>query len=314
MGVAHWDDVDWRHGAKGAMDVMFQRLGDAAGTVGVGVNRARVAPGKLPTPPHSHGASEELYFVLAGSGLAWQDDEVHEVRPLDCVIHRPDEHEHTFVAGPEGLEYLVFGTRHRTEIGWLPRSRAIRIGWPWVEGRDDDPWETEAEAAPLEHGDPAPRPENILNVDEVELEDNGAMTSAPLATRERSTLSGLHWEQLAAGRRGSPPHCHSEEEEVFVILDGEATLELWPAPVKEARGARSETIPLRAGHVVARPPGSGIAHSFLAGPDGVTMLIYGTRTPNDMAWFPRSSKIFWRGLGVIGRIESLEYGDGEPDE
>ena len=44
------------------------------------------------------------------------------------------------------------------------------------------------------------------------------------------------------------------------------------------------------------------------------MLIYGTRRPNDMAWFPRSNKIFWRGLGVIGRIESLDYGDGEPDD
>jgi uncharacterized cupin superfamily protein len=314
MGVAHWDDVEWRRRAKGVMDASWQRLGDEAGTHGVGLNRVRVAPGKLPTPPHSHGASEELYFVLAGSGLAWQDDEVHEVRPLDCVIHRPDEHEHTFVAGPEGLEYLVFGTRHPTEIGWLPRSRAIRIGWPWAEGRDDDPWDTEAEAAPLEHGEPAPRPENILNVDEVELEDNGSMTTAPLATRERSTLAGLAWERLAAGRRGSPPHCHSEEEEIFVLLDGEATLELRPAPVKEARGATSETIALHPGHVVARPPGTGIAHSFLAGPNGATMLIYGTRKPNDMAWFPRSSKIFWRGLGVIGRIESLEYRDGEPDE
>jgi hypothetical protein len=44
------------------------------------------------------------------------------------------------------------------------------------------------------------------------------------------------------------------------------------------------------------------------------MLIYGTRRPNDMAWFPRSNKIFCCGLGVIGRIESLEYDDGEPDD
>jgi hypothetical protein len=43
------------------------------------------------------------------------------------------------------------------------------------------------------------------------------------------------------------------------------------------------------------------------------MLIYGTRRANDMAWFPRSNKIFWRGLGVIGRIESLDYHGGEPD-
>ncbi|MDQ3161712.1 MAG: hypothetical protein M3Q92_02595 [Actinomycetota bacterium] len=41
---------------------------------GDGVNRVRIEPEKLPTPPHSHGASEELFFVLGGSGLAWQDE------------------------------------------------------------------------------------------------------------------------------------------------------------------------------------------------------------------------------------------------
>ncbi|MCI4509605.1 cupin domain-containing protein, partial [Escherichia coli] len=143
----------------------WQRLGHEAGTRTVGVNRVRVAPGMLPTPPHSHTASEEVFFVLAGSGLAWQDGDVHEVRPRDCVIHRANEHEHTFIAGEDGLEYLAYGTRHPTEVGWLPRSRAIRFGWPWVEGRDDDPWDVEAAGGPLAHGKPAPRPANILNVD-----------------------------------------------------------------------------------------------------------------------------------------------------
>ena len=314
MAVAHWDDVPWHHRAKGEMDATWQALGAAAGSSGVGVNRVRVAPGKLPTPPHSHGASEEAFFVLAGSGLAWQDGEVHEVGPRDCVVHRADEHEHTFVAGPDGLEYIVYGTRHATEIGWLPRSRAIRIGWPWVEGRDDDPWDVEAQAPPLAYGEPAPRPANIVNVDEVELEQLESGAVAPLATSERSVQAGLHWETVAPGRRVTPPHCHSEEEEVFVVLDGDGTLELWPAPVREARGARREDVPVRAGHVVVRPPGTGIAHSLRAGPGGMTMLTYGTRRPNDMCWYPRSSTIYWRGLGVIGRIESLDYADGEPDD
>jgi uncharacterized cupin superfamily protein len=308
MGVAHWDEVEFHRRAKGEMDASWQALGDAAGTRGVGVNRVRVEPGKLPTPPHSHGASEELYFVLAGSGLAWQDEAVHEVRPLDCVIHRADEHEHTFVAGPDGLEYLVFGTRHPTELGWLPRSRAIRLGWPWVEGRDDDPWDVEATAPPLEVREPAPRPDNIVNVDEVQPETFRYQTFHYFTPDETTRLTGLAWEKLTPGHRGSVPHCHSAEEEVFVILDGTATLELWPS------GGEIEETPLRAGHLIARPPGSGVSHSFRAGPDGVTMLVYGTRDPNDMCWYPRSNKIKWRGLGVIGRIEALDYSDGEPLE
>jgi uncharacterized cupin superfamily protein len=315
MGVAHWDEVEWRRNAKGEMDAEWQRLGDAAGVRAVGLNRVRVAPGRLPTPPHSHGASEELYYVLAGSGLAWQDGDVHEVGPRDCVIHRADELEHTFVAGAGGLEYLVFGTRHPTELGWLPRSRAIRLGWPWVEGRADDPWDVEAACEPLAYGEPAPRPVNIVNVDEVEAEPWGdKVVTRSLADRERTVLAGLHWERLAPERIGSVPHCHSAEEELFVILEGTATLHLWPSPLREHRGATREEVELRPGHVVARPPGTGVSHWFTAGSEGCTMLVYGTRDPNDMCWYPRSSKISWRGLGVIGRIESLDYFDGEPED
>lgn len=314
MGIAHWDDVEQHHLARGEMDASVQRLGDAAGTKGVGLNRFRVAPGRLPNPPHSHGASEEIYFVLGGSGLAWQDEQVHEVRPGDCIIHRADELEHTFIAGPEGLDFLVFGTRHPTEFGWLPRSGAVRLGWPWIEGRTDNPWDIEAEQPPLAYGEPAPRPPNILNVDEVELESRGSVQPAPLAADGRSELAGFHWKQLGPGARGSVPHCHSEEEEIFVILEGKGTLHLWPSPVAEARGAPHEEIAIRPGHVIARPPATKVSHWFRAGPSGLTMLIYGTRCANDMAWYPRSNKIQWRGLGVIGRIESLAYEDGEPDD
>ena len=314
MGITHWDEIEPRRLAKGEMDATWQQLGPAAGCVGVGVNRVHVAPGRMPTPPHSHGASEELYYVLSGTGLAWQDDAVHEVRPGDCVIHVADHFEHTFIAGDDVLELLVFGTRHPTEFGWLPRSRAVRLGWPWVEGRHDDPWDIEASGPALEIGEPAERPDNIVNVEEVEQEQTPTRTSSPLATTQRSHQAGLHWERLHPGGRGSPPHCHSEEEEVFVILDGEGTLELWPSPQAEASGKTREDVPLRPGHVVARPPGSRVAHAFEAGPSGLTMLIYGTRRPNDICWYPRSRKIYWRGLGVIGRIETLAYGDGEPDE
>jgi uncharacterized cupin superfamily protein len=120
--------------------------------------------------------------------------------------------------------------------------------------------------------------------------------------------------RIEPGRLGAPPHCHSAEEEVFVLLDGEGTLELWPAPRAAGYGAQREDVPVQAGHVVARPPATQLGHAFRAGAGGLTLLAYGTREPNDIAYYPRSNKISWRGVGVIGRIEHLEYGDGEPDD
>jgi uncharacterized cupin superfamily protein len=301
--------------AKGEMDATWQRLGDAAGAEGIGVNRVRVAPGMLPTPPHSHGASEETFFVVAGSGLAWQDDAGHDVGPGDCVVHRANEMEHTFRAGPDGLDYLVYGTNHPTELGWLPRSRAVRLGWPWVEGRTDDPWDVEVQAEPLAFGEGGERPPNIVHLDDVSAtEPRGGDTVKALAAAAGSRTTGLNWRRLSPGRMGPPPHCHSEDEEVFVVLEGDGTLELWPSPLAEARGVQREDVPVRAGHVVARPPATRVAHAFRAGAAGMTMLVYGTRRPNDICYYPRSRKIAWRGVGLIGRVESLDYMDGEPPD
>jgi uncharacterized cupin superfamily protein len=309
--IAHWDEVEGRRRAKGEMDATWQPLGRTAGTKDVGVNRVRVAPGMLPTPPHEHMAAEEVFFVLSGSGLLWQDGAVHEIRAGDCVVQRARSMPRTFRAGPDGLEYLVYGINLRAELGWLPRSRAVRLGPVWVEGRDDDPWDVEETAEPLEFGEPAPRPANVVNLEDVPEDSEGNETWRSLAEAAGCEQAGLHWSQLAPGKYGPPPHVHSEEEEVFVILEGDGTLELWPTPVMERRGVEREEIPVRPGHVVARPPGTKIAHAFRAGEGGLTMLVYGTRSPNDICYYPRSRKIYWRGVGLIGRVEALDYYDGE---
>ena len=62
-----------------------------------------------------------------------------------------------------------------------------------------------------------------------------------------------------------------------------------------------------------RPAATRVPHAFRAGSAGLTYLAYGTREPNDICWYPRSNKVFFRGLGVIGRLELLDYSDGEPD-
>jgi len=79
----------------------------------------------------------------------------------------------------------------------------------------------------------------------------------------------------------------------------------------EAVGVGDDEIAVRPGHVISRPAGTGVAHAFRAGADGLTYLAYGTREPGDVCYYPRSNKISFRGLGVIGRLEPLDYWDGE---
>ena len=65
---------------------------------------------------------------------------------------------------------------------------------------------------------------------------------------------------------------------------------------------------------MSRPSGTRIAHYFRAGDEGMTSLAYGERNHNDICYYPRSNKIFWRGVGVIARLENLDYDDGEPED
>ena len=109
------------------------------------------------------------------------------------------------------------------------------------------------------------------------------------------------------GVLSGPPHVHSAEEEIFVVLAGDGTLELTPVGID----AEPETHPVRRGSVVARPPGTQVAHTFRAGDSGLTLIAWGTRDPNDICWYPRSRKMFWRGVGVVGRVEPLDYWEGE---
>ena len=82
---------------------------DAADT---GVSYHRVMAGKRQAFAHRHDAAEEVYVVLAGSGRMKLDDDIIDVKPLDAIRVAPTV-TRQFEAGPEQLEFLVFGARHK---------------------------------------------------------------------------------------------------------------------------------------------------------------------------------------------------------
>jgi uncharacterized cupin superfamily protein len=312
--IAHWDEVAGERLEEGHLCGTWTDLGEAAGTRNVGVTRIQVEPGRWSTPAHVELDEEEIYFVLGGSGLLWQGGRTYEVCAGDCVVERVAEEPHTFRAGDEGLDILAFGERTDTTATFLPRAKVLRMGVTGDVSQGPHPWEREAAAGEPELPPPSPRPENIADLSEPETEEGGSFVE--LGGAAGSVRSGLNWIHLEPGRRGPPPHCHSAEEEIFVVLDGEGVVELWPTPGSPRIHPDFEyqEHALRAGHIVSRPPGTRIAHSLRAGDAGLTYLAYGTRDTNDVCYYPRSNKIFWRGVGLIARLEPLEYGDGEPED
>jgi uncharacterized cupin superfamily protein len=288
--------------AVGHIKGVWRDLGRDVGSRTVGLRRIEVAEGFFSTPAHEHGADEEIFFVLGGEGLLWQDGETFAVSVGDCIVHRPKRGPHTLRGGAGGLDVLVFGQRRDASLTALPRA-GIAWSFPrWVAlGDGDHPFAREAAVGAPECAPPnEERPRNVVALDDVPAIFDGCARRAGEAAGAVAT--GLNHVVLSAEQGGAPAHCHSQEEELFVVLDGEGVLELW------GRGEQSpEEHPLKSGDVVSRPAGSGIAHAIRPGEQGITYLAYGTREPNDMCFYPQSGRVSLRGLGVALRSPEIDF-------
>jgi uncharacterized cupin superfamily protein len=288
--------------AIGHLKATWRDLGRAAGTRTVGLRRIEIVPGHFSTPAHEHGGDEEIFFVLGGAGLLWQDGETSRVAAGDCVVHRPKRGVHTLRAGEEGLDVLVFGQRGDASLTALPRAGTAWSFPRWVELSDGEtPFAREAAAGPPECPEPkGERPRNVVAMDEVPAILDGRARRLGMAAG--AVASGLNHVVLAPGSQGAPAHCHSLEEELFVVLEGGGTLELWGRGAQEPEEQR-----LQRGDVVSRPAGTGIAHAISPGEEGVTYLAYGTRETNDMCFYPQLGRVSLRGLGIALRSPEIEH-------
>jgi quinol monooxygenase YgiN/mannose-6-phosphate isomerase-like protein (cupin superfamily) len=77
-----------------------------------GVSHQILRPGRRQMFAHRHHRAEEVYVVLSGSGRVRIEDDIVELRPLDAIRIGPDQ-TRALEAGPDGLEFLVFGARAR---------------------------------------------------------------------------------------------------------------------------------------------------------------------------------------------------------
>jgi uncharacterized cupin superfamily protein len=304
--VTHWDDVAPVAVEGTELRGTRWRLGAAAGARQTGLSRYRLGAGERAMPVHVHADEEELFYVLDGEGLSWQDGRTYAVRAGDCILHRAGAETHTIIGTGPGLDVLAFGGGSATGLTWLPRARAWWNGPHWLPHDGPDPFRAEDEAGALEVAAPeTQRPPTIVALDEIPADDFTGGGDVVAARRELgdtldSQRVGVAHLVVEPGALSGPPHCHAAEEEVFVVLDGSGRLLLG-----------DEEHPVRAGSVVARPPGTGVAHAFRAGDTSLTLLAFSTREPNDIVFFPRSGKVGLRGIKARFFVTQVDYWDGE---
>ncbi len=317
--VTDWHEIEGSRKEQGHIAATWQDLA-GANSVTVGVQRISIDPGKWATPLHLEGSEEEIFYVLSGSGVSVQWDGKAEkafaVGAGDCLAHLACEYAHTIGAGDDGLVVLAFGERHYPANTLLPRAGVSWLGPTWVlQGAPEDhPWAREAAVGPPTWEVLSERPSRIVNVADVQSVRRGtgkgtvASHVRRLGDATGSERVGLSQYVVEPEMLMNPPHVHSAEEEIFVVLEGSGTVMIHPSA---RTGGEIEKVPVHAGCTVARPAGTQRAHAIRAGADGMTLLGFGTADTNDIVYYPRSGKLSFRGVGVIGRLEQVDYWDGE---
>jgi mannose-6-phosphate isomerase-like protein (cupin superfamily) len=109
VSLAAVDDAAPQNGFGDRWEARVAR--EALGSERTGVTLFRLLPGKRSPFTHRHTDAEEIYVVLSGRGRVKLEDEILDVGPLDSIRVAPAT-ARAFEAGPEGLEFLVFGPHH----------------------------------------------------------------------------------------------------------------------------------------------------------------------------------------------------------
>jgi uncharacterized cupin superfamily protein len=132
---------------------------------------------------------------------------------------------------------------------------------------------------------------------------------APLAAALGMKKLGFNVTEVAPGRSAFPFHNHRANEELFFVIEGEGRLRYG-----------NETFPVRAGDVVACPPGGPeVAHQFVnTGSAPLKLLAVSTMQQPEVCQYPDSGKFGVldgggpQGFRHVGRAkDNIDYWDGE---
>jgi len=148
---------------------------------------------------------------------------------------------------------------------------------------------------------------NIVHVDDAEMEDWSLGDayegkSAEIASALKSTKIGFHIEILSPKKYSCPYHYHDSEEELFYVIEGEATLR-----------QNNEYRKLSKGDLIWFGIGEEYAHQFYNHSDkDFRFIAISNLDIDDIAYYPDSGKVNIRKTCEIFKIDDkVPYITGE---
>jgi uncharacterized cupin superfamily protein len=91
---------------------------------------ARIPPGTIPYPYHSHSAQWEFYHVISGKGVARHAGGKTPIVAGDAFIFKPGEPHQFFNEGTEDLIMYVVADNPIGESHYYPDSQKIGVNLP----------------------------------------------------------------------------------------------------------------------------------------------------------------------------------------
>jgi uncharacterized cupin superfamily protein len=280
----HVDDVASERREFGEIAGTRWRLGAAAGAKRLGIALIEIDPGKRFSPPHSHADEDEVFLVLAGSGLSYLTSSPDDARTyavgVDDVLWHPSNGEaHTLIASEDGLTVLVVAEGSRTNITFLPRTGQFWLGPRWTPAETKHPFVADAELGPLQPPAPsAERPPNIRNLSELPLH-TGRQDRLAYATRDVRDLGSdklvLAQDEMPPATHNTDLHFHTAREEAWYVRSGSGIARLG-----------EDAHPLRPGSFWFARANAGVGHRIEVGPQGMQLVTMGDLIPGDITVYP----------------------------
>lgn len=128
--VINLDELEFQSHEDGPFKESYGIIGEKIGAQKLGYSLTILPPGKMVCPFHNHHTSEEMFFILEGTGTLRFGEKTYPLRAHDVIACPPGGREvaHQIInTGETDLKYFCLSTKEPAEVVEYPDSNKILV-------------------------------------------------------------------------------------------------------------------------------------------------------------------------------------------